>query len=135
MYLQALKLAYTAHDNQLRKQSCVPYIVHLIRVANCFNDDFAKTVAVLHDIIEDTPITKQDLDKTFNTSVGEVVDILTRKEEEKHFDYIWRIKNSGSSLAIEIKIADIIDNLSDTLKVCEQSMVDRYNKSLKILIN
>lgn len=135
MYLQALKLAYTSHDNQLRKQSCVPYITHPIRVANCFNDDFAKTVAVLHDIIEDTPITKQDLDKTFNTSVGEVVDILTRKEEEKHFDYIWRIKNSGSYLAIEIKIADIIDNLSDTLKVCEQSMVDRYNKSLKILIN
>lgn len=135
MYLEALKLAYTAHDNQLRKQSCVPYIVHPIRVANFFSDDFSKTVAILHDIIEDTPITKEDLQKTFNINIAEIVDILTRKKEETHFDYIWRIKNSGSTLAIEIKIADIIDNLSDTLTVCEKSMADRYNKSLKILIN
>lgn len=135
MYLDALKLAYQAHDGQTRKQSCVPYIIHPVRVANCFNDDFSKTVAVLHDVIEDTSVTKELIAKKFNDQVAEIVDFLSKKEDESHFDYIWRIKGCGSNLAIEIKVADIIDNLSDAITVVQTSMCDRYNKSLQILLS
>jgi (p)ppGpp synthase/HD superfamily hydrolase len=51
MYLTALKIAHHAHKGQTRKDSNVPYIVHPIRVSGYFNDDFRKTIAVLHDVV------------------------------------------------------------------------------------
>lgn len=133
MYFEALKLAYAAHDGQLRKQSCVPYIVHPIRVANYFNDDVMKTIAILHDVVEDTDIEMAYIYENFPPRVSSAVEALTKREGEKHFDYIKRLKSNWD--AREIKIADIVDNLSDTISICETSMADRYNKSLKILLS
>lgn len=131
MYIQALKIAYEAHNGQYRKQSCVPYIVHPLRVAGYFSDDTKKTIAILHDIIEDTDTTKEDIEILFGKRISEVVDILSKRKGETYFEYIKRVKKD--ELAIEIKIADIVDNLSDTLCVQQKSMIDRYNKSLLIL--
>jgi len=133
MYKLALKIAYQAHNGQLRKQSLVPYIVHPIRVASCFNDDTMKTIAILHDIVEDTDVTLKNLAKTFPPIIIETIDSLSRREGEQHFDYIKRCRTN--ELAKQIKIIDIVDNLSDTLVICEESMVKRYNKSLSMLIN
>lgn len=133
MYLKALKIAYKAHDGQVRRDSCVPYIVHPIRVSQQFQDDFRKTIAILHDIVEDTDITINDLKNNFPSKVLEIIDILTHKKKDTHFEYIKKVLKN--EIATEIKIADIIDNLSDTICVQPQSMIDRYNKSLKILIN
>jgi len=132
MFIEAFQLAYKYHNGQLRKQSCVPYIVHPYRVSCCFQDDFKKTIAILHDIVEDTDMTLEELQKHFPPYVVCRIDYLTRREGEKHFDYIKRGKND--EVATEIKIADIMDNLSDTICVVEKSMADRYNKSLKILL-
>jgi (p)ppGpp synthase/HD superfamily hydrolase len=133
MYLKALKIAYKAHKNQCRKDSNVPYIVHPIRVSGYFNDDLKKTIAILHDVVEDTDTTLEDLDKLFPKNVVVVIGLLSRKKEEKYFDYIKKI--SLHETAAEIKIADIIDNLSDTISIISPSMLERYVKSLDILIN
>ncbi len=132
MYIQALKIAYKAHAGQYRKDSCVPYIVHPIRVSGYFNDDLRKTICVLHDVVEDTDIKLKDLEKIFPEKVVSIVDLLSRNKEEKYFDYIRKI--SKNEIATEIKIADIIDNLSDRISIISESMLERYVKSLDILI-
>jgi len=132
MYIQALKIAHKAHQGQFRKDSNVPYIVHPIRVSSYFSDDYRKTVAVLHDVIEDTAMTLKDLADLFPHKVVVVVGLLSRKEDENYFEYIKKI--SLHETATEIKIADIVDNLSDTLSVISESMLERYIKSLNILI-
>lgn len=133
MYKKALSTAFNAHKGQIRRDSNVPYIVHPIRVSNCFNDMTRKTIAILHDVVEDTNVTLYDLSKDFPSIIIEAVDALSRREDEQHFDYIRRV--SKNELAVEIKIVDIVDNLSDTISVPPSSMIDRYNKSLEILIN
>lgn len=130
MFQKALQIAYKAHKGQHRRDSNVPYIVHPLRVSNCFNDDYRKTIAILHDVIEDTDIKPDDLNLPKN--VLDVLDVLTKRDNETHFEYVERVK--CDEVATTIKIADIVDNLSDTISVQPQSMIDRYNKSLKILI-
>jgi len=132
MYNKALEIAYNAHSGQTRRDSCVPYIVHPIRVSQKFQSDFEKTIAILHDVVEDTDITIKDLKKHFPYPVINEVDALTRRDGEKHFDYIERV--AEREIATKIKIADIVDNLSDSLSVQPKSMIERYNKSLEILI-
>lgn len=134
MYSTALKIAIQAHSGQFRKQSCVPYIVHPLRVANSFNDNTMKSIAILHDVIEDTDITLEYLSKLgFPGNVITALDALTKRDGEEHFEYIKRLRNNKE--AIQVKIADIVDNLSDTITICPKSMVARYDKSLKMLVN
>lgn len=132
MYKKALQIAYKAHEGQLRHESKVPYIVHPIRVANNFKDDTKKTIAVLHDVVEDSDITLKDLILLFSIEVYEVVNSLTRREGEDYFDYIKRLKQDP--LAVEIKIADVVDNLSDSIAEQKPSMIKRYVKTLGMLI-
>ena len=141
MYKKALKIAYNAHKGQYRNDDITPYIIHPIKVSQIFNGVYTETEhhgyillkkigAILHDVVEDTDITLNDLRLDFPKEVVETVDALTRRKNEKYFDYIKRL--SKNKIAVEIKIADVIDNLSDG--ICSKSMIKRYNKTLDILI-
>ena len=92
----------------------------------------AKVVAFLHDIVEDTPTTIEDIEHMFGIRIAEAVDLLTRKKEDTYFDYIHKIATSGDKLAIEVKLADLADHLEkvDTLK---PSLKKRYEKAILIL--
>ena len=92
----------------------------------------AKVVALLHDIIEDTPATIEDIEFMFGIRIAEAVDLLTRKKEDTYFDYIHKIATSGDKLAIEVKLADLADHLEkvDTLK---PSLKKRYEKATLML--
>lgn len=92
----------------------------------------AKVVALLHDIVEDTPATIEDIEFMFGIRIAEAVDLLTRKKEDTYFDYIHKIATSGDKLAIEVKLADLADHLEkvDTLK---PSLKKRYEKATLIL--
>ena len=131
MYQKALKIAYKAHHNQTREDSCVPYIVHPLRVASNFNDDTRKSIAILHDVLEDTDVELKDLWE-MSKRVSETVCVLTRTRFESYWEYIERI--AKDEIATEIKIADIVDNLSDTLSPPKKSRVQRYNRALAMLI-
>ena len=126
MYKLALQIATKAHKGQVRKDGKTPYIKHPIRVANQFNDDFKKTIAVLHDVLEDTD---QDL-SMFPNEVLSVLDVLNKKDN--YFTYINNI--SKNEIAKQVKITDLKDNLSDTCFQLSPSQIKRYNKALKILI-
>lgn len=126
MYKLALQIATQAHKGQVRKDGETPYILHPIRVADQFNDDYRKTIAVLHDVLEDT---NQDL-SMFPKKVTDILKILTKKGD--YFSYIKKI--SENEIATQIKIADILDNLADDCFQIPDSQIKRYYKALKILI-
>lgn len=117
------------------------YMNHLTRVASKMKSDTEKTIALLHDIIEDTGITKDDLLKMgFPIDVVEAVDILSRQEYETYNEFIDRILNSKNKSAIKVKIADLEDNM-DLNRISTPTTRDinrvekRYKPAHIILVN
>lgn len=132
LFNKAREIAFRAHQNQYRFNGMTPYIVHPLRVAEKFEADFFKAVAVMHDVLEDNPEFEDEMTTAFKSRLSVVTNVmeLTKKKKEDYFDYIKRIKQNSFCI-IEIKIADIIDNLSDapTEKQC-----NKYKKALEMLI-
>lgn len=109
MYERAVKLAEEKHSGQLDKGG-QPYIGHPKRAAEQVEDYELKTIAMLHDIIEDTDITaKELLEMGFSKDVVNAVVILTKPEDMDYFDYIARIKTNEK--AVKVKLADLADNM------------------------
>ncbi len=129
-YNEALKLATEKHKGQFRKISGADYIIHPIAVANRFPDEKHKIISVLHDTIEDTDLTLQDLrNYGLDEELIFYIDILTKKDNQSYLDYILQIKKY--KITKEIKIEDLKYNLSDNpLTKCSQ---DKYIMALYIL--
>lgn len=72
----------------------------------------AATVAMLHDIVEDTDTTLEDLKYQFSQEILDAVDHMTHRKGEKYADYIGRV--SVNDLARAVKIADLQDNMNIT---------------------
>lgn len=88
------------------------YINHLTRVASNLKGDKDKTIALLHDVIEDTDLTKDDLIGIgFSKEIVDAVVILSRKDNETYAEFINRIADSKNSSAIKVKLADLEDNM------------------------
>ena len=105
---EAEALARAAHATQTDK-SGEPYYEHLRRVAAKLEDDRARTVALLHDVLEDTPVTEDELRAQFPSEIVDAVAALTRRCDEPPDDYYLRVR--ANPLALRVKIADIHDNL------------------------
>ena len=96
-YDQALTLAMKYHKGQVDKEGNA-YIKHLIRVSYLLKqhpnvDETLISVALLHDIIEDTSMTIKELSEIIqDETIVKTVDILTRKETETYKEYIQRVK-------------------------------------------
>ena len=92
-------------------KSGAPYVLHCIRAMMSVESLDAKMIAVMHDLVEDTPITLEDLKATgFSDAVLEGVDLVTHRSDVTYEDYIVRIKTNP--LAREVKLADLKDNTS-----------------------
>jgi len=103
-----LRIAAQAHEGQKDKNG-QPYILHPLRLMNAVEDVPAKIVALLHDVIEDTPVTAEDLRREgFDEAVLAAVDCLTHRNGESYADYVVRCK--GNVIARRIKLADLEDN-------------------------
>ena len=88
------------------------YIRHLNRVSAVFKDSDSKCASLLHDIVEDTSFTLQDLKELgFNDLVIDTVRLLTNDLGD-YDEFIKRIIESDNILAIRIKIADLLDNMN-----------------------
>lgn len=107
MTKKAMNLAYKAHHGQLDK-SGVPYIFHPIHLAEQMNDEVSCCVALLHDTVEDTDVTLEDLAKEFPREVVDAVGLLTHAEGEDYFDYVRAIKTNP--VATKVKLADLAHN-------------------------
>ena len=113
MFEEALSIALRAHRGQeyKRKNTNWPYIIHPIKVAMHFiGNDFLMTVAVLHDVAEDTHITLKDIEAKFGIGTCNAVDALTRRSNEDYNTYIKRVKKNNA--AIMIKLADLEENIN-----------------------
>ena len=124
LYLRALRFCAEAHRGQKFIGTDLPYLVHLSAVAmevmgaicieNIENPDLAVQCALLHDIIEDTEIKFNDIEKIFGKDVGHGVLALTKnKELDKSLrmaDSIERIKLQPREIWI-VKLADRITNM------------------------
>lgn len=110
------------------------YILHPIRVMNNVEGEFKKIIAILHDIVEDTDVSLDEIEKEFGIEVKEKIGLLTHKKDMSYDDYIKRI--SKDLIATEIKIADLKDNLMPArlrkIKARYKNL-DRVKKYLKSL--
>ena len=106
---KAIKVMYEAHKNQVDK-SGLPYVFHPWHVAESMPDENRCTVALLHDVVEDTDITLNDLKNMgFPEVVIEAVDLLTHKEGIDYPEYVKGI--SENEIATDVKLADLMHNM------------------------
>lgn len=149
----AKNLAAEAHEGQFDKAGR-PYFEHVAAVARHTVDlislygqgltyeemDAATMAAFLHDVVEDTPLTFEDLAaKGFAPAVIETVRLLTRDRSTglSYMDWIRSIARSGNRAALLVKLADNMHN-SDPARIAaldehEQGIADRYRRSMDIL--
>lgn len=132
--IEAVCLALEKHQGQVDK-SGEPYILHIARVAfrtySIYKDEDLLVAAILHDIIEDTPTTIEDLEsKGFTRRSIDAVDSLTRRSREPYEDYIDRV---GLNIdAIRIKLIDLTDNLDkERLGKLPKETANRLRKKYK----
>ena len=145
---EAIKLATKKHSGQVDKGN-MPYILHPLRVMldvqkhadrndNCSYWNMC-IAAVLHDVIEDTPITPEELSAYgFDQETIDTISLLTKTKEESYLSYIHRISDSGNREAIFIKLADLRDNLNKSrlpqpLTDKDLLRIEKYKEATKIL--
>lgn len=105
---KAIELAARAHVAQ-RDKTGGPYVLHPLRLMDKVQGDDEKIVAVLHDVVEDTPMTDDDLRaEGFSEKVIHAVLALTRRDDETYAQFVLRCK--ADPLALPVKLADLEDN-------------------------
>ena len=131
LYNKAKEIAEEAHKDQVDKNG-KPYIEHIYRVADRLVYLEEKTIALLHDTLEDTDVTEEDLRKEFPEFVVEAVKALTRdKEKETYEDFIKRA--ALNDMAIRVKIADVKDNYERKMIEPRPDLKKRYKEALDFL--
>ena len=107
---QAIRIALQAHEGVLDK-SGKPYILHPLQVMMEMDTEEAQITAVLHDVVEDSDISLEDLAQMgFPLTVVEALALLTHdKDRVDYADYIQGI--SGNTLARQVKLADLTHNM------------------------
>ena len=109
---EKIKLAYAialvAHKNQYDKVG-VSYINHPLTVSNNLETEDEKIVGLLHDVVEDTAVTLDDLRLFFDENIIEAINLLTHKEDDSYMDYLAKIKEN--KLAKAVKLADLRHNM------------------------
>ena len=103
----AMKIAYAAHHGQLDYNG-IPYIFHPIHLAEGMDDEISCTVALLHDVVEDTSVTMEDLSLQFPEDVIRPLRLLTHSPDTDYFDYVRAIKSDP--VAKKVKLADLAHN-------------------------
>jgi len=98
------------------------------------DDEVSTCVALLHDTVEDTSVTLEDLAKEFPREIVEAVRLLTHEEGVEYFDYVRSIK--ANPIAVKVKLADLRHN-GDPKRVCNQGNAEKrrakYAAAWKIL--
>jgi (p)ppGpp synthase/HD superfamily hydrolase len=105
---QALQIAAKAHEGQKDKEG-LPYILHPLRAMMRVQGKEAQMVAILHDVVEDTSVTLDDLRQAgFSEEVLAAVWCVTHRKDEPYADYVVRCK--ANEVAKRVKLADLEDN-------------------------
>ncbi len=127
MTRKAMRIAYDAHAGQVDKTG-LPYIYHPMHVAESMTDENSVITALLHDVVEDTDLTIDDLAREgFHEDILTALTLLTHNPAEDYMDYISRI--STCPLARKVKLADLQHNSDSTrLDWVDEKMARRFEK-------
>jgi len=145
---KALLFASMKHEGQKMKQPDVSYVTHLQGVcleaiSGCLNSkvnvNLEKIIllALLHDTIEDTSATYEEVKDNFGKDIADGVLALTKnynlKHDEKMMDSLKRIKAQGVEVAI-VKLADRIFNLKDVPKLWSNEKIESYKEEARLIL-
>ena len=130
-----MKLCFRAHKEQTDK-SGIPYVFHPIHLAEQMGDEDTAVVALLHDVVEDTDYTLEDLRAMgFNQNVIEAIRLMTHAEGVPYLDYVAKIKENP--IARAVKLADLAHNSDLTrLDIVDEkalARVEKYARARKLL--
>jgi GTP diphosphokinase / guanosine-3',5'-bis(diphosphate) 3'-diphosphatase len=129
---RAIDLAKRAHTGQVDKAG-KPYLDHPLRVMAKMSSDEEKMVAVLHDAVEDSDLSLDELRREgFPAQVIEAIDAITKREGEDYETYLARV--TTDRIALTVKIADMTDNM-DISRIAvpndnDRARLDKYSKVL-----
>lgn len=105
---KAMQIAYDAHEGQLDKGG-VPYVFHPWHLAEQMDDELSTIVALLHDVVEDTDWTMEQLAaEGFSAEVLEVLGLLTHPKGQPYMEYVAGLQHNP--VAVKIKLADLRHN-------------------------
>ena len=94
MTKKAMRISFSAHKDQFDKCG-VPYIFHPIHLAEQMTDEITTCVALLHDVVEDSEMTFEQLEREgFSKEVTDALRLLTHDENVPYMDYVKEIKNN-----------------------------------------
>jgi (p)ppGpp synthase/HD superfamily hydrolase len=136
MKVKAELFALEKHCGQLYGEH--DYSYHLKQVVDMVDslygdDDELKTIAWLHDVIEDTNATPPEIKTEFGVGTMLSVLALTKVYGESYADYILKVKSNED--AIKVKIADTMCNLIESIKESSLYRTGKYAKQLHLLTN
>jgi len=127
---KALQIAIEAHEGQKDKVG-KPYVLHPITVGFMGENEAEMIVGFLHDVVEDTFVSIEDLEKAFDKDITGALRLLTHDKSEPYWTYVDRIKNSGNKLALAVKTNDLKHNIiRGTIAGLDTS---KHQKALRIL--
>ncbi|MDD4564212.1 MAG: HD domain-containing protein [Eubacteriales bacterium] len=132
---RAMQIAYKAHHGQTDK-SDVPYIFHPIHLAEQMQTEAETITALLHDVVEDTDVTLDDLVKEdFSSEVIAALQLLTHDDAVPYLDYVREIKKNP--IARAVKLADLKHNSDSgrlsTLDEKALARLEKYKMAIAIL--
>ena len=105
---KAMKIAYAAHHGQLDKGG-LPYVFHPWHLAEQMDDEISTIAALLHDVVEDTDWTLEQLEaEGFPPESMEALGLLTHPEGQPYMEYVAGLRHN--SVAVKVKLADLRHN-------------------------
>ena len=131
----AMKVCFQAHKDQQDKTG-LPYVFHPFHLAEQMQDEDSTVLALLHDVVEDSDYTLQDLQAMgFSRHVLTALALLTHDPQVPYMDYVRRIRENP--LATKVKLADLRHN-SDMTRLDEITEYDlrraeKYQAAIRLL--
>ena len=131
----AMKLCFEAHKNQKDKTG-LPYVFHPFHLAEQMSDEATTIVALLHDVVEDSDYTLEDLEKMgFGAEILDALRLLTHLPEVPYMEYVANIKKNP--IARTVKLADLAHNSDmsrlDTITEYDNIRQKKYLAAIELL--
>ena len=123
---KAIRIAYRAHQGAL-DTSGIPYILHPVHLAEQMTDEYTTIAALLHDVVEDTYVTMDDLRaEGFPEEVLEAVGLLTHRDGVPYLEYVAAIKTNP--IAKAVKLADLRHNMDQSRFAGSENLLPSQEK-------
>lgn len=131
----ALKLCFEAHKDQTDK-SGLPYVFHPFHLAEQMPDEKTTVVALLHDVIEDTDYTLDDMKNMgFSDDILSAIALMTHDDGVPYMEYVALIKKNP--IAKMVKLADLRHNSDmsrlDKVTAHDRERAEKYKKAIEFL--